>query len=94
MCPRRRFRSVNLPEDTIEYIDRIIERNSPEGSPDLKIAAGVQSRDEFVRLAVAVLIMALTRESSAPPLEVIRDLARRLDVKAPETSSTSRGDAQ
>jgi hypothetical protein len=53
-----------------------IQAASPGGPP----IYGVQSRDEYVRLAVSVFMIATAQnDSTAAPLEIIRDLVAKLE---------------
>ena len=71
---RRGFRTVNLPIELCEWIDKYCD-NPPDQRP-----IGVASRDEFVRFAVALVIMATkTSDTAVPPLKILAELIRRLE---------------
>lgn len=67
---------MNLPVEICAWIDRYI------ADPSGKRPIGAQSRDEFVRMAVALVIMATRSEVSVPPLAILQDLVRRLEEKS------------
>jgi hypothetical protein len=71
---RRGFRTVNLPIELCEWIDKYCD--NPPGERPL----GMASRDEFVRFAVALVIMATKKSDAAvPPLKILAELIRRLE---------------
>lgn len=81
MPTRSRFAHVNLPTDVLDLIDRIIAdaRNGRlDGHTDVPIM--VQSRDEYVRLAVSILLLATIRnQDGISSLSVIEELVDRLE---------------
>lgn len=70
---RKGFRTVNLPDSLCAWIDSSIRK--PDGERPL----GAKSRDELVRLAVGLVIMATQRAPGPPPLRILMDLVRRLE---------------
>lgn len=71
---RRGFRTTNLPIELCEWIDRYVQ-NPPALRP-----IGVASRDEFIRFAVALVILATQAPGEGvPPLKTVAELVRRLE---------------
>ncbi|MEK6974945.1 MAG: ribbon-helix-helix domain-containing protein [Candidatus Thermoplasmatota archaeon] len=66
---RRGYKTVNLPAALVERIDRIVQDGS---------IASATSRDDFVRQAVNLLMLAIDAGPHAPrPLELVQAYADR-----------------
>jgi len=66
---RRSYKTVNLPSHVVDWTDSTLN-----GSP-----LGIKSRDEFVRIAVAVLGTALQPpHGGEAPLETVQHLLRQV----------------
>lgn len=64
---------MNLPDELCEWIDKYVAQTTVR-------PIGAQSRDEFVRIAVALVIMSTRAVGDAvPPLKILADLIRRLE---------------
>lgn len=64
---------MNLPDELCAWIDSYMKR--PDGDRPL----GVKSRDEFVRVAVGLVIMSTQKAPGQPPLRLIMELVQRLE---------------
>lgn len=70
---RRRFRTVNLPVEVVGAIDVVIDAAHAGTVGITLVPLGVQSRDEFVRLAVTILLLGSTKDGTLPTgLEALR----------------------
>jgi hypothetical protein len=73
---RRTYKTVNLPLELACWMDQVLADESPNG---IARALGVHSRDEFVRVAVAVLALGCGRSHfDLPPLAAISEVVARL----------------
>jgi hypothetical protein len=75
---RRSFKTVNLPRELAEWIDAILipGRTDPARRP-----LGIHSRDEFVRIAVALLGAALQNPATGQiPLASIEKLIHEIEA--------------
>jgi hypothetical protein len=93
--PRRSYRSTNLPKELAEWLDQQVhggadgKKGGPGGGPWGRIL-GVQSRDEAVRLAIAVLALALHRdETGVPSLQRVQDIVTALEESVPQKPDDS-----
>ena len=89
---RRGVMGANLPLAVARWID-----DATSGDPERQRRAGldpplsIASRDEFVRVAVAVFVMSLRHAGQArPPLEVVQELARAIQQGPPPNRSEVR----
>ena len=76
---RRSFKTVNLPREVAEWIDAILVpgRTDPVHRP-----LGIHSRDEFVRIAVALLGAALQNPATGQiPLASIEKLIAGIEAE-------------
>ncbi len=72
---RRSYKTVNLPREVTDWIDTLLASADRAGKPG---PLGITSRDEFVRIAVAILGTALqTPNRTETPLETIQQLVRQ-----------------
>lgn len=76
---RRSYKTINLAREVVEWIDDLLDSERLKGRPP---PLGIGSRDEFVRIAVALLGAALESDRNAVPLDVIRKYVRELERKA------------
>lgn len=79
---RKDFKTGNIPIELSDWIDAAIRahRGKRSDTLDLPLMLGIQSRDEYIRLAVAILILATQPERDGKtPLGVVQDLVRRLE---------------
>lgn len=73
---RRAYKTVNLPREVVDWIDSIVSPAVRSGKPG---PLGIHSRDEFVRIAVAILGTALQPPNQkGTPLDTIQTLLRQL----------------
>lgn len=77
---RHRYKTVNLPRDVANWVDFLLQDDA------VRRQLGVSSRDEFVRIAVALLGLSLSHVGGASPLEVFRSMVQALE-------ESSRGDS-
>lgn len=68
---RRSYKTINLPRAVVAWIDSVV--GSRESKP-----LGIESRDEFVRIAVVVLGLALQTPSGPAPIEQVRQMVQAL----------------
>jgi hypothetical protein len=69
---RRSFKTINLPREVTDWIDALLKGDAA------RRPLGIASRDEFVRIAVALLGMALDDDDRIPPLESLQELVLAL----------------
>lgn len=69
---RRSYKTVNLPCEAVDWIDALLAKNK---------ALGLASRDEFVRLAVAMLGLALSPGQGGPPLKLFMEMVEAVQAK-------------
>ncbi|MHB1262109.1 MAG: hypothetical protein ACYC2H_10400 [Thermoplasmatota archaeon] len=75
---RHSYKTVNLPRDVVDWIDTILSSKTGQPGP-----LGIKSRDEFVRVAVAILGTALRSPNrSETPLDTIQQLVRHFQKEA------------
>jgi len=79
---RRSYKTINLPRQVVNWIDATLN-----GKP---APLGITSRDEFVRVAVAILGTALQpAPGGEAPLQVIQGLLRELEKQRQVRNSDS-----
>lgn len=86
---RRDFKNVNLPVEVADYIDALVKATRGQRTTDLALplSLGVQSRDEYLRIAVAILILATQPEvNGKQPLKIVQDLVDKLERAAKRNS--------
>lgn len=88
---RRSYKTINLPREVVNWIDDLLDPDRRGGRPG---PLGIESRDEFVRIAVAILGAAISQDDrNGPPLVIINRLlfdlerAQRQDGTAKSPSS-------
>ena len=73
---RRAYKTVNLPREVVDWIDSIVNPAVRAGKPG---PLGIHSRDEFVRIAVAILGTAIQNPNqNGTPMDTIQSLLRQL----------------
>ncbi|MCA1812294.1 MAG: hypothetical protein LC623_09845 [Halobacteriales archaeon] len=70
---RRSFKTINLPREVVDWIDSLLKGDGA------RRPLGIASRDEFVRIAVALLGMALEDQDRIPPLQSLQELVQALN---------------
>ncbi|MHB1260289.1 MAG: hypothetical protein ACYC2H_01095 [Thermoplasmatota archaeon] len=87
MSPRRSYKTINLPVEVVEWIDSLVSPHARKGGPG---PLGIQSRDEFVRIAVAILGAAIDPDNRDDiPLDYIQALVRQLEEERAKKGSTA-----
>ena len=71
---RRGYRTINLPEETVRWLDALFRgENAPR-------PLGIASRDEAVRIALAIFgALLLPREGATLPPDVAAAILRELE---------------
>jgi hypothetical protein len=78
---RRRYKTINLPREVANWIDFLLQ---DEGA---RRQLGVGSRDEFVRIAVALLGLSLSHTDVTSPLEVFQCMVQTLEARSREEAA-------
>ena len=87
MSPRRSYRTINLPVEVVEWIDSLV---SPHSRKSRFGPLGIQSRDEFVRIAVAIFGAAIDPENRDDiPLDYVQALVRQLEEERAKKARTA-----
>jgi hypothetical protein len=73
---RRSYKTVNLPREVANWIDLLLQDAA------VRRQLGVGSRDEFVRIAVALLGLSLHHASITSPLETFHSMVQALEERS------------
>ncbi|HUR24954.1 MAG TPA: hypothetical protein VM327_02940 [Candidatus Thermoplasmatota archaeon] len=77
---RRGYKTINLPRELVEWIDEFLNPARRQGRP---APLGIGSRDEFVRIAVAILGAALEPNArNQVPIHLIQRIVAELERRS------------